>query len=57
MIVRVGHLVIPFARDFQVCEDRFFLNCKGERIVDLILIRVLVSAVLFHLLEVFNDLV
>ena len=57
MTVRIGHLVIPIARDFQVCGDCFFLNCKGKRIVDLILIRVSILAVLLHFFEVFDNLI
>ena len=55
--MRVGHPVIPLAGDFQVCGDCFFLNYKGERIADLLLIGVSIHAVPLHLLDVFDNLV
>ena len=48
MIVRDGCLVIPLVEDFDICGDYFLLDCEGEGVTILILIRILILAVPLH---------
>ena len=54
---QVNPPVIPFSTDLEVCGDCFLLECEGQRIVVLLLIKVLVLMIFLHLLEVFDDLI
>ena len=57
MVDQVGCHVIPLVMDLKIYGNRFLLDYKGERIVVLVLIGMLIPVISFHLLEVLNDLV
>ena len=57
MVSQVGHPIIPLLRDLEVGGDRLFLDCEGEGVAFLILVRILVPTIPLHFFEVFYDLV
>ena len=57
MVVGVGSPIIPLTEELEIGRDYLFLDCKGEGVVVIVLVRVLILVISLHFFEVFDDLV